>query len=117
MKKLKVFLSVIVIGLFLVAATATGDEGSSSSEDSSTSTKVRNSAWDASVYQVENYLKNTLRDPGSYESIEWSEVQQTSDGYMVRHKYRAKNGFGGYVVANQVFYLDSNGNVTNVVDY
>ncbi len=36
---------------------------------------------------------------------------------MVRVKYRSKNSFGGYVVANQVFYLDSRGNVTNYIDY
>lgn len=80
------------------------------------SVKVKNSGWDGSVKQVEDYLERTLRDPDSYESIEWSEVKEKSDGYYVRHKYRAKNGFGGYVVTNQLFHLDFNGNVVDVKD-
>lgn len=65
--------------------------------------------------QVKDYLKNYYpRDPDSYESIERSEVKRGDDGFYVRHKYRAKNGFGGYVVANQVFHLDFSGNVIDV---
>lgn len=78
---------------------------------------VTNSAWDASVRQVVEYLKRALRDPGSYESIEWSNVVEQGDGYMVRHKYRARNGFGGYNVSNNVFLMDSLGNVIQVLDY
>lgn len=115
MKHLKYLLSLVVIGLFLVTATATEDDDSSSSSDNHA--KVYNSSWDASVRQVEKYLKSSLRDPDSYESIEWSEVKETSTGYVVRHKYRAKNGFGGYVVSNQLFYMDSDGNVIDVQDY
>ncbi len=74
--------------------------------------KIRNSAWDGSVYQVKNYLKKNLKDPGSYEGIEWSEVYENPDGtYAVRHKYRAKNSFGGMVVENCIFVLDAQGNV------
>lgn len=91
-------------------------------EKSSTSTSihhadVKNNKWNGGVKQVEDYLKYTyLRDPDSYESIEWSEVKRKDDGYYVRHKYRAKNGFGGYVVTNQLFHLDFNGNVVDVKD-
>lgn len=82
-----------------------------------THVEVKNSAWDGSVKQVKEYLKyNYLRDPDSYESIEWSEVKRKDDGYYVRHKYRAKNGFGGYVVANQLFHLDFSGNVVDIKD-
>lgn len=78
---------------------------------------VKNSEWDGSVKQVKDFLKNGyLRDPDSYESIEWSEVKEKDDGYYVRHKYRGKNGFGGYVVANQLFHLDFSGNVVEVKD-
>lgn len=87
-------------------------------KDPTKKVKVENSAWDSSVWQVEKYLEKNLNDPKSYEGIEWSEVTKTgSDGFMVRHKYRAKNSFGGYVIANQVFHLDSEGNVIEVVDY
>lgn len=83
---------------------------------------VTNSSFDASVSQVENYLKQQyLKDPDSYESISWSKVQIFDDGlnykYMVRHKFRAKNGFGGYNVENKVFYLDKDGNVIDVKNF
>lgn len=80
--------------------------------DDNTSATVRNSGYDASVHQVKSYVKQNLRDPDSYQSIEWSAVQtKTNGGYYVRHKYRAKNGFGGYVIENKIFHLDNQGNV------
>lgn len=80
--------------------------------------KIENSVWDNSVWQVEKYLKKHLKDPKSYEGIEWSKVTKNDSGqFMVRHKYRAKNSLGGYVVSNQVFMMDSNGNVIEVIDY
>jgi len=79
---------------------------------------LKNSAWDGSVHHVEQYLKKTLKDPDSYEGIEWSPVQKLSNGsYSVRHKYRAKNSYGGYVIENQIFYYDASGNVTSVIPY
>ena len=80
------------------------------------SVEVKNNKWNGGVKQVEDYLERTLPDPDSYESIEWSEVKEKADGYYVRHKYRAKKGFGGYVVANQLFHLDFSGNIVDVKD-
>lgn len=91
-------------------------QSETSSSTITSSAEVKNNKWNGGVKQVENYLERTLRDPDSYESIEWSEVKEKADGYYVRHKYRAKNGFGGYVVANQLFHLDFSGNVVNVKD-
>ena len=84
------------------------------SEDDKSVYKVYNSEWDGSVYPVKLYLNKNLKDPDSYEGIEWSPVQKTSDGYMVRHKYRSKNSFGGYVVENKIFYLNEKGHVYKV---
>ena len=95
------------------------DDNAASSYSSPTTTPsgiVKNNKWNGGVKQVEDYLERTLRDPDSYESIEWSEVKRKDDGYYVRHKYKAKNGFGGYVVTNQLFHLDFNGNVVDVKD-
>lgn len=80
-------------------------------------TEVKNSSLDGSVSQVVKYLKNNLKDPDSYESIEWGNVTETDNGYIVRHKYRAKNSFGGYVIENQIFHIDWQGNITNVTSY
>lgn len=72
---------------------------------------VQNSGWDGSVYQVERYLENVLKDPDSYDGIEWSKVMPSGSGYVVRHKYRARNSFGGMVIENRIFVLDADGNV------
>jgi len=84
--------------------------------------EVQNSQWDSSVQQVEDWLMENLRDPDSYESIEWYEVQKGvgDDGqtiYAARHKYRSKNSLGGYVVNDDVFLLDESGEVTTRVSY
>lgn len=80
--------------------------------------KVFNSAWDGSVLQVERYLKNNLRDPDSYQSIEWSKVIKNDNGtFVVRHKYRAKNGFGGYNIEEKIFVLNKDGEIIKINDY
>lgn len=67
------------------------------------------------------YLKlNYLKDPDNYDSMEWSDiiiVDRTDYRYMIRHKYRARNSFGGYVIENKLFYLDKEGNVVNMKNY
>lgn len=74
--------------------------------------EVSNSPWDGSVRQVEQYLKNNLKDPDSYQSIAWDKVSKMPNGtYVVRHKFRAKNSFGGFSVEDKLFFLDANGNV------
>lgn len=73
--------------------------------------QIVNSAWDGSVWQVKNYLKKNLKDPDSYESIEWGKVIKEGKEYKVRHKYRAKNSFGGYVIEEWIFTIDESGNV------
>lgn len=82
---------------------------------------VRNNPLDSSVHQVEKYLKKNILDPDSYDPIEWSAVQKIQNGvdysFYVRHKFRAKNTFGGYVIENKIFYLDINGEVVKVEDY
>lgn len=116
-------LIIIIIGIF-GSIIGGNDTKSTKTKSSSTPKKpteiVSNSAWDGSVYQVERYLKNNLKDPDSFEAIEWSPVSKVNlptHKYIVRCKYRAKNSFGGYVIDNQLFYLDGQGNVVNVMQY
>lgn len=79
---------------------------------------VRQSKWDGSVRQVTHYLEENLKDPDSYQSIDWSTLNDNGGNgrfrYMVRHKYRAKNSFGGYDIANQIFYLDAYGTIVDI---
>lgn len=78
---------------------------------------VRNNSGDSSVYQVVDYLKRNLKDPDSYQPIEWSKVVKISEyEYRVRHKYRAKNSFGGYVIEEKIFSLDEKGNINRYMD-
>ena len=92
------------------------EEGKQKSDREKKMPKIQNSAWDGSVYQVKNYLKKNLKDPDSYESIEWGSVVEKDGNYQVRHKYRAKNSFGGFVVENCLFILNKEGNVIDVID-
>jgi hypothetical protein len=68
-----------------------------------------NSAWDGSVKEVKDYLNVVLKDPGSVEYSEWSNVVQGDykgqKCWQAKCTYRAKNSFGGYVLSNQVFYI------------
>jgi hypothetical protein len=79
--------------------------------------KVINSSYDGSVLQVKNHLKNSLKDSKSYESIDWSGVEKVGVNYKVRHKYRAKNSYGGYIIENQVFTINKEGAVITIQDF
>jgi len=83
----------------------------------SNGSSVQNSEWDSSVHQVKNWLKKELKDPESLEFIDWSPVEKTDYGYMVRTRYRAKNSFGGYVIENKLFRLTENGVVIGSSDF
>jgi len=90
--------------------------------DRGTRAGIYNSTVDGSVYEVERYLKDNLKDPKSYESISWGKVidlgmePSTPYRYHVHHRYRARNSFGGFVISDQTFYMDKYGNVFEVKD-
>lgn len=67
---------------------------------------------------VRTYLMENLKDPSSYQDLEWSPSGVNSNGqYYIRHKYRAKNSFGATVVEQKIFYLDKSCRVVNSHDY
>ncbi len=78
---------------------------------------VGNDDYDGSVKQVVAYLKENLKDPRSYESISWSKVMHKDNYYLVRHKYRAKNSLGGYVIENKLFYIDLYGEIYKIEEF
>ncbi len=62
------------------------------------------------VVPVKMYLKQNLKDPKSVEYISWSKMFRNENGYyQVTVKYRAKNSFGGYVIEENTFLIDSTG--------
>jgi hypothetical protein len=100
-----------------------GNPAGESTENNYTPTYERpeQSNWDSSVQTVEDYLEKTLHDPSSYESVEWYKLTRTEyrgDSYWaVRHKYRARNRFGGRVLKDEVFLMENKGKVVQVIPY
>lgn len=109
---MKVWIAIIV----LLVVVASCQSGKNKEPNKPPPEIVSNSGWDGSVYQVEHWLKQSLKDPESFQAIEWGAVTKTESGFMVRCKYRAKNSFGGSIVSSQMFILDATGKVTSVVD-
>lgn len=114
-KNAKVGCSVIFF-IFIMIMIAVSQCNDSSSEKERTG--IYNSEWDGSVYEVKKYLMDNLNDPDSYKPVEWSPVYRNPNTllYYVRHKYRAKNAFGGTILKEQVFMLDSLGNILSIED-
>lgn len=66
---------------------------------------------------VRPYLRQNLNDWDSYESMGYSEPLDLGNGaYSVRHRYRAKNGFGATVINDQMFYYSADAGITRVED-
>jgi hypothetical protein len=107
-------IAAIFIVLIIIVQLSTKNEPSNKEPPKPPNAVVANSPWDGSVSQVKDWLKEHLRDPDSLEFADWSPVVKTANGYRVRVKYRAKNGFGGYEVEERFFTLDEAGNVTDV---
>jgi hypothetical protein len=64
----------------------------------------------------EAMLKQSLRDPDSYQFIGWTKYENTLAGVVIPPpftvhglKYRAKNGFGGYDVGEQIYIFGPKG--------
>ena len=110
-----VIVGLTVAGLIFRAFSANGPK---ESRQSGANAIVYNSYLDGSVYQVESWLRQNLKDPESLEVIEWFKVVERKDGsFSVVVEYRARNGFGGFNVEKMKFYLDSKGNITDQSDY
>jgi hypothetical protein len=109
-------LSLIVI-LFVIGFINVVFFGGNKSSNPSSTWVVKNSEWDGSVSQVKSWMKANLNDPSSLEFIKWEPVNKKENGdFSVLVRYRAKNKFGGYVVKNTMFFLNSAGTVTNNVN-
>ena len=58
---------------------------------------------------VESYFSSSLKDPDSLVLEEYGAVYKGLPGYKLRVKYRAKNGFGGYVRSDKIFNFANDG--------
>lgn len=112
---------IILIIVALVCYAVFTDKGKTSTNTNQT---VYNNSLDASVSQVEDYVKENSNDPSSYEPVSWSEVFKLNNTeeigfacFQVRHKYRAKNAFGAIILEEKLFKLDYKGNIIDVKDF
>ncbi len=105
----------VIVAIFVVLLIIANQSSKQNEPSNPTHAVVENSQWDGSVSQVKRWFNENARDPDSLQFIEWSPVVKTANGYKVRVKFRAKNGFGGYNEPEQRFFtFDQAGNVVDV---
>ena len=114
------FLAMFIYGTF----SSIGDDDSSTSKTPpvpKTAEQIRAdkvhsafSGWNGAHRELEKLVKNNLNDPDSYEHIE-TRYNDNVDHIYVVMKYRAKNGFGGYVVETIAAKASVSGMVTEIV--
>ncbi len=69
------------------------------------------SAWDGSHIHLENWVKESMNDPDSYEHIETRFREVGTDSVFVIMTFRGKNAFGGVVKNTVTCYTDLDGNL------
>jgi hypothetical protein len=81
--------------------------------------RLKNSIFGGgAVLEVKMFIERNAHDRRSIQFEEWGRLEKIPDlpRYRVRCKYRGKNRLGAYVLNNQVFYLDCDGNVLSYDD-
>ena len=64
-------------------------------------------------------MKKNLNDWNSYEPVSWGKLdsigrdENNFPAFLVKHSFRAANGFGGVKLVDWYFQLDNMGNVTH----
>lgn len=88
----------IIAAVFFVSILIIAGSGSNSSSSSSSKPKTETSFSDVKVvsqYDFEERIKKVLRDPDSYQRIEYTITHVSGDNYKATLTFRARNGFGG----------------------
>lgn len=67
--------------------------------------KPQEGGWDGAVPCVKRALKESMKDPDSFEIIDVSPVVDSGTHWTQRVKYRAKNSFGGFVVEQKLIHF------------
>lgn len=113
----------IMVGIALIIDLSIREENSSTSiftkEIGNNGNKKGPTQMEA-MAGVRFYLKyRYLKDPDSYREMSWGPFgiySSRNNTYFALHKYRAKNSYGGYVIEEKLFVLDSKGNVIKIAD-
>lgn len=89
-----VIIAIVILGLVMIVS----NSGYSSSNSGSSKAKTETSFSDVktlSQYDFEERIKKVLRDPDSYQRIDYKVQYVSGDNYKATLTFRAKNGFGG----------------------
>lgn len=107
-RKQKFWFFGIIIVFFIIASFISENKGSGNKND-------------VFEFKVERFIKNQLKDPGSYESMRWFDINPENGqrnglifDYTIRHIYTAKNSFNATIKSDQIFYLTKDG---VIIDY
>lgn len=108
-KRIKVVFG--ILGFFLLILIGIG----SATEPPKSSYKPLVNSWNGVPFAVSEFLKENLRDPNSLEYVKSYQVYEMDNlpesenkKYYQKTTYRAKNGFGGYVVETKTFIIQNN---------
>jgi len=94
----------MVIVMLLAASTAYG-------------LTVENDPETGVVKQVDDWFQKNLKDPDSLQYITWYKVKREGDAFLVRVRYRAKNGFGGYNIEESLCIFTPSGHADGCVEF
>lgn len=81
---------------------------------------VSNGRGGGSVRQVRSYLYEKYPGADELNVMKWGRVERSDNSrykYSVRCKYSVSNQYGGSVVHDQIFSLDKDGQIVEVVGY
>ena len=105
----------ICFALFLLSKAgehSNGNYGSIDSQNGPSNTEA--------MAGVRTYLKHHyLKDPDSYRSMNWGPsgiYSKENNTYFMMHKFRAKNSYGGYVIEEWLFVLNTDGRVVKMIN-
>ena len=108
------FTAIILFIICIVAAILAPKSQADIQKEKSDSTVKANEELLFKMYYIsEQFIKENLRDPDSYQKIEHKsyfikEDKKEKTYIQVSIKYRAKNGFGGMNVKERYFNYDKN---------
>ena len=60
---------------------------------------------DGSIKIIEDFIKSNVKNPDTFEFLEWSEVSSEDGYWKVRCKYKGTASFGTEVTTNAWFYI------------
>ena len=78
---------------------------------------VFNASYDGSVWQIRDWLRKHAYDASSLTVLHWGKVVDVKGGFTVHVKFKARNKAGTYVVSDEVFQLDEQGDVIGMKQF